>query len=66
MIVDQQGWQEVGKALEVLVERVFEVQAASAERLTKAGEPGIQVSIASMAYETPVAKERHPTPPKDR
>jgi DNA-binding transcriptional ArsR family regulator len=65
MIVDQEGWEEVNEALGTLVERVLEAQAASAKRLAKVGEPGIQVSVASMAYETPATKKRHPTPPKD-
>jgi DNA-binding transcriptional ArsR family regulator len=64
MIVDQDGWEELNEALGTLLERVFEIQAASAKRLTKSGEPGIQVSVASMAYETPAAEDRHPTPPK--
>jgi DNA-binding transcriptional ArsR family regulator len=64
MIVDDKGWGEVNEALATLLERVFEAQAASAERLAKAQEPGIQVSVASMAYETPATEARHPTPPK--
>jgi DNA-binding transcriptional ArsR family regulator len=65
MIVDEQGWGDLNEALAALLERVFEIQTASGKRLTKAGEPGIQVSVASMAYETPADSDRHPTPPKD-
>ncbi|MGC1166322.1 MAG: winged helix-turn-helix domain-containing protein [Solirubrobacterales bacterium] len=65
MIVDEEGWNEVNKAAAALLERVFEVQAASAERLTQAGEPGVQISVASLVYETPANKERRPTPKKD-
>jgi DNA-binding transcriptional ArsR family regulator len=65
MIVDEQGWDEVNEAAAALLERVFEIQAASADRLTKTREPGVQISVASMAYETPAAEERHPTPPKE-
>jgi DNA-binding transcriptional ArsR family regulator len=65
MIVDEEGWDEVNEAAAALLERVFEIQAASAERLTKAGEPGVQISVASLAYETPSSKERRPSPKKD-
>jgi len=65
MIVDEDGWTEVNEALAALLERVFEIQAASADRLAKAKTPGIQISVASMGYETPTAGDRHPTPPKD-
>jgi DNA-binding transcriptional ArsR family regulator len=64
MIVDEEGWGEVNEAAGAFLERVFKIQAASADRLTKTEEPGIQVSVASMAYETPAAKERRPTPKK--
>jgi DNA-binding transcriptional ArsR family regulator len=64
MIVDEEGWGELNEELTALLERVFAIQAASADRLAKAQQPGIQVSVASMAYETPSSKDRHPTPPK--
>ncbi len=53
MIVDEKGWDEAKAVLAQTLERVFAIQAASAERLTAAKEPGFQVSVASMAYETP-------------
>ena len=65
MIVDEQGWGDINEALAALLERVLEIQAASGERLTAAGEPGIQVSVASMAYETPAGGDRHVAPPKE-
>ncbi len=64
MIVDEEGWGEITEAAAALLERVFEIQAISAERLTKDGKAGVQISVASMAYETPAAKERRPTPKK--
>jgi len=65
MIVDEQGWGDINEALAALLARVLEIQAASGERLTAAGEPGVQVSVASMAYETPAGGDRHVAPPKD-
>jgi DNA-binding transcriptional ArsR family regulator len=66
MIVDEKGWTDVNKALGKLLERVLEIQAASAERLAKAKKPGIQISVASMSYESSTGEARHQTPPKDR
>jgi DNA-binding transcriptional ArsR family regulator len=63
MIVDEEGWGETREALRELLDRVLQIQAASAERLTKAEEPGIQISVASLGYQTPAVGERHPTPP---
>ncbi len=65
MIVDEQGWDDISEASAALLERVFEVQAESAKRLTEAEKPGIQISVASMVYETPASEERRPTPKKD-
>jgi DNA-binding transcriptional ArsR family regulator len=65
MIVDEQGWGDLNEALATLLGRVLEIQAASGRRLTEVGEPGIQVSVASMAYETPADDDRHPTPSMD-
>lgn len=63
MIVDEEGWGEAKKALRELLDRVLEIQAVNAERLTKTGEPGIQISVASLGYETPAVGERRPAPP---
>ncbi len=65
MIVDEQGWGGINEALAALLARVLEIQAASGERLAAAGEPGVQVSVASMAYEAPAGGDRHVAPAKD-
>jgi DNA-binding transcriptional ArsR family regulator len=62
MIVDEGGWGETRDALRELLERILEIQAASAERLTKAGEVGTPISVALLGYETPAVGERRPTP----
>jgi DNA-binding transcriptional ArsR family regulator len=64
MLVDEQGWADITAELVALGDRVLEIQAASDERLTATGEPGIQVSVASMAYETPADEAGHPAPPQ--
>jgi DNA-binding transcriptional ArsR family regulator len=65
MILDGQGWQDLTKGFEEMQERVAEIQAASAERLTKADEAGIPVSVAMLAYETPADGEKRAAPKKD-
>jgi DNA-binding transcriptional ArsR family regulator len=62
MILDDEGWGELTKGLEELLKRTFEIQAASAERLTKADRPGIPISVSMMAYETPAAEEKRTSP----
>lgn len=65
MIVDQMGWDELRDDLEGLLTRIFAIQAASAERLTKANEPGIPISASMLAYEAPATEEKRATPKKD-
>lgn len=64
MILDLEGWQELTKGLAAMLESVFEIQAASAERLAKADEAGIPVSVSMFGYETP-GNEEKPTPPSE-
>jgi DNA-binding transcriptional ArsR family regulator len=65
MIVDAAGWDELTKSLEEMLERIFEIQAASAERLTQADEAGISVSVSMIGYETPATEEKRAAPKKD-
>ena len=65
MILDEEGWQEASGSLRELLERILEIQALSAERLTKAGEAGFRVSVAAMAYETPTSGDHRPNPLPD-
>jgi DNA-binding transcriptional ArsR family regulator len=65
MLVDEQGWADINVELTALLKRVLEIQTASGKRLTATGEPGMQVSVASMAYETATGEDRHPAAPKD-
>jgi DNA-binding transcriptional ArsR family regulator len=65
MIVDEWGWGELTKSLGEMLERVFEIQAASAERLAKADQAGIPISVALAGYETPTTEEKRAAPKKD-
>lgn len=54
--VDEQGWSEMGEAYMELYERVYEIQAASAERLgTDPEDPGISILSVLAFFETPEA-----------
>ena len=64
MIVDEQGWKDVTEALEGMLERVFEVQAESAERLTKANEEGVPVTVSMLAFEAAGPHKQRVVPPK--
>lgn len=66
MIVDEQGWEELQNGLEALLEKVFDIQAASAERLTAEDAPGIPVTLAMMLFETPMSNERKVGLPKKK
>lgn len=65
MIVDETGWDELRDGLEEFLERIFAIQAASAERLTKADEAGIPVSVSMLGYETPASEEKRAKPKMD-
>lgn len=60
MVTDERGWAELSDAARQLLERVLEIQRASAERLAESQEPGIPVSVASMVYETPLGDQLRP------
>lgn len=54
--VDEQGWTEMSEAYMELYERVYEIQAASAERLgTDTEDPGISILSVLAFFETPEA-----------
>ncbi|HVY97608.1 MAG TPA: winged helix-turn-helix domain-containing protein [Solirubrobacterales bacterium] len=62
MIVDEKGWNDLNQVLGETLERVLEIQAAAAARLSEAGETGFQVSAVTMAYETATDGQRRPVP----
>jgi DNA-binding transcriptional ArsR family regulator len=56
MVLDEEGWQEAVAAQTELLERFFDIQAASAGRLAEAGEEGLSASFSMMGFETPRRK----------
>jgi DNA-binding transcriptional ArsR family regulator len=67
MLVDEEGWEELLGELADMLERVFDIQAASAERLTKADAPGIPITVAAMCFEAKeMSEQRKVSPPKKK
>jgi len=52
VIVDEKGWGELASVLSTTLERVLEIQAQSAGRLSKAKEEGIAATIAILGFES--------------
>ena len=53
------------RRLEELLERVFEIQAESADRLAKANAEGMPVTVAALGFEAAGPHKQRVTPPKD-
>lgn len=66
MLVDEEGWDEVRTSMREMLERVFEIQSASAERLTKEDAPGIPVSVAMLSFEAPSSEDHRVAPSKKK
>lgn len=54
--VDEQGWSELTRIKQEALDGIFEVQAASAERLAETGEEGLPVMSALLCFELPRGK----------
>lgn len=64
MIIDEKGWDELRDRLEAALEDVLSIQAASAERLAKADQAGIPVTVAAMCFEALMSNDRKVAPSK--
>jgi len=53
MMVDEDGWKELNGAYTELVERIFEIQASTAERTSHGGEAEIKATALAMFFEMP-------------
>ena len=56
MVVDQQGWGEVSKLLSDTLDRVFEIQSESGERLANSGEDGMLSKVELLHFRSPAPK----------
>lgn len=52
LLVDEQGWKELMRAMQKALDRILAIQERCAERRQTWSEPGIPVSIAMAAFET--------------
>jgi hypothetical protein len=66
MLLDEQGWGELKEGLAEMLDRVFAIQSASAERLTAQDAPGIPISVAMMGFEAPSSDKHRVAPSKTR
>src|ERR1700744_4707953 len=56
MVVDQQGWDDVSTLLNETLDRVFEIQAESSERLTKSNQDGMSAKVEMLHFRSPDPK----------
>jgi len=64
ILIDEQGWDELQDALDRMLERVFEIQSESAERLVAEDAPGIPVSVAMLGFEAASGETHKAAPSK--
>ena len=57
-VVDEQGWEESVDLVNETLERVIEIQTASAKRLAKSGEEGIPATAVLMNFEAPAPQAK--------
>jgi DNA-binding transcriptional ArsR family regulator len=60
-VVDEQGWGESSDLVNETLEKLINIHAGSAKRLSKSGKEGIPVAAVLMNYEAPVAKKSRGT-----
>ena len=67
VILDEEGWGDLSAALAEALERVFSIQAESAERMVESGEKGISAVAVMMGYEASPqdSRKRHGSAAKD-
>ncbi|MBX5469796.1 MAG: helix-turn-helix transcriptional regulator [Thermoleophilaceae bacterium] len=61
LVLDEQGWQELGKLLADVVERALELQAESAARLAESGEEGFSTKLEIMHFPSADGDDEEPT-----
>lgn len=66
ILIDEQGWDELQAGLDEMLEKVFEIQSASAERLVAEDAPGIPVSVAMLGFEAASSEDHKVAPPKEK
>jgi DNA-binding transcriptional ArsR family regulator len=65
ILIDERGWDELQEALDEMLEKVFEIQSASAGRLVAEDAAGIPVSVAMLGFEA-ASSEAHKAAPSKK
>lgn len=66
ILIDEQGWDELQDALDEMLEKVFEIQGASAARLVAEDAAGIPVSVAMLGFEAASSEAHKAAPAKKK
>jgi hypothetical protein len=64
MVVDEQGWNEVGALLGATRERLLEVQAEASKRIATGGEVGMPTKVEMLHFKSPKAEAELEASPK--
>ena len=60
LVLDEQGWTELGKILADLFDETVRIESESASRLAESGEEGFNAKLAVLAFESPEVKSEKP------
>ena len=60
LVLDEQGWTELGKILADLFDETVRIESESASRLADSGEEGFNAKLAVLAFESPEVKSEKP------
>jgi DNA-binding transcriptional ArsR family regulator len=60
LVLDEQGWSELGKVLADVFDETVRIESESASRLAESGEEGFNAKLAVLAFESPEVKSEKP------
>ena len=60
LVLDEQGWEELGKVLAGVFDETVRIESESASRLADSGEQGFNAKLAVLAFESPEVKSEKP------
>ena len=60
LVLDEEGWEELGKLLTGIFDETVRIESESASRLAESGEDGISAKLVVMSFESPEAKSDKP------
>lgn len=60
LVLDEQGWEELGKLLTGVFDETVRIESESAARLADSGEEGFSAKLVVMSFESPEAESQKP------